>query len=187
MFVGLDGKLTRTAGIDWPAPPEDVGMLCSFPLDCCMVLTRFHVAFVKPYIFSILPAGSVPGSVQENGSVVPGSTSFVSTSVIDIRSSISLATSQILAIPFKSATPNILVPNFAGRLLTPSPSSKSPLYVITTPTDRAASTAEGSTIWSFTMKSWGEQIDELVQEASYANALALLDSLDAAILPDKVR
>ena len=36
------------------------------------------------------------------------------------------------------------------------------------------------------MKSWGEQIDELVVGASYLNALSLLDTLDAAVIPDKV-
>ena len=31
-----------------------------------------------------------------------------------------------------------------------------------------------------------EQVDELVREGAYADALILLDSLDVAILPDKV-
>jgi len=36
------------------------------------------------------------------------------------------------------------------------------------------------------MKSWGEQIDELVVAGSYLNALSLLDTLDVAVVPDKV-
>ena len=36
------------------------------------------------------------------------------------------------------------------------------------------------------MKPWGEQIDELVEAALYSDALALLESIDAALLPDKV-
>lgn len=36
------------------------------------------------------------------------------------------------------------------------------------------------------MRSWAEQIDELVLNGLYADALALLDTIDAALLPDKV-
>ncbi|TFY80314.1 hypothetical protein EWM64_g3699 [Hericium alpestre] len=37
------------------------------------------------------------------------------------------------------------------------------------------------------MKGWGEQIDEQVAEEQYSEALALLDTLDPAVLPDKDR
>jgi hypothetical protein len=69
--------------------------------------------------------------------------------------------------------------------MTPSSSAKS-LFLVTTPTDRAIATAEGSTIWQSTMKSWGDQVDELVEASSYADALALLDVIDQVVLPDKV-
>jgi hypothetical protein len=36
------------------------------------------------------------------------------------------------------------------------------------------------------MKSWGVQVDELVDAGMYAEALALLNSIDPAVLPDKV-
>ena len=36
------------------------------------------------------------------------------------------------------------------------------------------------------MKPWGEQVDELVDTGKYAEALALLDTIDAVLLPDKV-
>lgn len=36
------------------------------------------------------------------------------------------------------------------------------------------------------MKSWGDQIDELVVAGSYLDALSLLDTLDVAVVPDKV-
>jgi hypothetical protein len=36
------------------------------------------------------------------------------------------------------------------------------------------------------MKPWGEQVDELVDAGKYAEALALLDTIDAVLLPDKV-
>lgn len=139
---------------------------------------------MKPYIFSVLPSGSVPASLKDGGGV-PG-TSFIPTAVIEIRSSISLIASQTLPAPFKPQAAAAPFTNHIARLLTPSPSSKSPLYVVTTPSDRATATAEGSTVWSFVMKAWGEQVDELVQEGAYANALALLESLDPAVLSDKV-
>jgi len=36
------------------------------------------------------------------------------------------------------------------------------------------------------MKSWGEQIDELVVAGSYLDGLSLLDTLDVTVVPDKV-
>ena len=57
---------------------------------------------------------------------------------------------------------------------------------MTTPTDRTAAAAEGSFIWQFSMKPWSEQIDELVLAGKYSDALALLDTIDEALLPDKV-
>lgn len=36
------------------------------------------------------------------------------------------------------------------------------------------------------MKSWGDQIDELVVAGSYLDALSLLDTLDVAVVPNKV-
>jgi hypothetical protein len=38
----------------------------------------------------------------------------------------------------------------------------------------------------FMMQPWGNQIDELVDNGSYAEALALIETLDDAILQDKV-
>jgi Vam6/Vps39-like protein vacuolar protein sorting-associated protein 39 len=35
------------------------------------------------------------------------------------------------------------------------------------------------------MKPWGEQIDELVRDESYSDALALLGTIDEALLSDK--
>ena len=58
--------------------------------------------------------------------------------------------------------------------------------MIRTPIDRATATAQGSAIWRVHMKSWGDQIDELVVAGSYLDALSLLDTLDVAVVPDKV-
>jgi len=71
--------------------------------------------------------------------------------------------------------------------MTPSASAKAPLFVLTTPIDKVAAASEGSSIWQFTMEPWSEQIDELVFAGQYSDALALLDSIDESLLPDKVR
>lgn len=144
-------------------------------------------AILKPYIFAVLPAGSVPTSQVEGLPATTPST-FVSSPVVEIRSSLSL--SPVQTIPFPPASTSSSTPTTTAthtvRLLTPSPSSKSPLFVVSTPTDRTVAANAGSSIWRFRMKPWIQQIDELVEAGSYKEALALLDSLDVALVADKV-
>ncbi|RPD61108.1 hypothetical protein L226DRAFT_534756 [Lentinus tigrinus ALCF2SS1-7] len=166
-LVGPDGKTARPESIDWPAPPDEI-------------------ASVKPYVFAILPPGSVPTTHVEG---VPGASAstFIPSPVIEIRSSISL--SPVQTIPFPPSPPTSL-PSTAThtlRLLTPSPSAKSPLFVVSTPTDRTAATNAGSAVWCFRIKPWNQQIDELVEAGAYSDARSLLDSLDAALIADKER
>lgn len=118
----------------------------------------------------------------------PGQPSFHSSPVLQIHSSISLQLSQSLPLPFNSpqSTTSPAPTNYTLRLLTPSPSAKSPVFLVSTPTDRTTAASEGSTIWCIRMKPWGEQVDELIDAGKYAEALALLDIIDAALLPDKV-
>lgn len=145
--------------------------------------------FVKPYIFSILPAGSVPKPPGGDIAAAPGQPAFHPSPVLQVHSSISLLLSQSLPFPFNpTQTPASQAPpvNHILRLLTSSPSAKSPLFLVSTPLDRATATAEGSSLWCFSMKSWGVQVDELVDAGMYAEALALLNSIDPAVLPDKV-
>ena len=78
------------------------------------------------------------------------------------------------------------VPNATLRLLTPS-SAKPEIFLISTPVDKNAATAEGSTIWRFNMKPWSEQIDELILAGQYSDALVLLESIDESSLPDKAQ
>jgi len=146
-------------------------------------------AFVKPYIFSVFPAGTVPTPSPVND-LPPSNTgqaqpSFNTTAVVQIRSSLSLQVAQTLPFPFDAsevnATQNALV-----RLMTPSAAAKAPLFVLTTPIDKVAAANEGSSIWQVTIKSWSEQIDELVLAGQYSDALALLDSVEESQLPDKV-
>ena len=149
--------------------------------------------FVKPYIFSVLPAGSVPITTGGDTGSVPGQPTFYSGPVLQIHSSISQQVSQLLPFPFNppnspQSTSHVSLPiNHTVRLLTPSPSAQSPLFLVSTPTDRATATAEGSTIWCLRLKPWGEQVDELIDARMYAEALALVNDIDVAVLPDKVR
>ena len=138
-------------------------------------------AFIDPYVLAVLPPGTVP-SEQTDG-VTP---SFIPSSVVQVRSSISYATVQTVPFPPLPAGATPAVSNYSIRLLTSSPSSKPPLYMIRTPIDRTVATTQGSAIWRISMKSWGEQIDELVAAGSYLDALSLLDTLDVAVVPDKV-
>ncbi|KAI0749549.1 vacuolar sorting protein 39 domain 2-domain-containing protein [Daedaleopsis nitida] len=166
-MVGNDGKTSRSDSIDWPAPPEEI-------------------ALVKPYVFAILPPGTVPTSQIES---VPGSSAsnFVPSPVIEVRSSISLSPVQTIPFPPSPLTAFATSATHAIRLLSPSPSEKSPLFVVSTPIDRTAATTSGSAIWSFRIKPWNQQIDELVEAGAYSDALSLLESLDAALIADKER
>ncbi|KAJ6570100.1 hypothetical protein DFH09DRAFT_1465283 [Mycena vulgaris] len=172
VFIGRDAAPSRPASVEWPAPPEEI-------------------AFVKPYIFSVLPPGSIPlQSPKPTGEPSGTQPPLIPTTVVQIRSSISLLPTQTLSFPFNqpsssSSLSNSPTINATVRLLTPSPSAKSPLFLVTTPTDRAAAAAEGSTIWQFRMKSWDAQIDELVVAGQYSDALALLDTIDPGALRDK--
>ncbi|KZT07657.1 uncharacterized protein LAESUDRAFT_742773 [Laetiporus sulphureus 93-53] len=165
IFVGVEAKATRSAHIDWPAPPDEL-------------------AFLKPYIFSLLPSGSVPMSqIAGRSELTPSQPSFVPSPVVEIRSSLSSSLVQMLPFPpvhdESSQTQHIV------RLLTSSPAAKSSVFLMTAPADRSTATAVGSTIWQFRMKPWSEQIDELVEAGSYSDALALVNSIDDALLPDK--
>ncbi|KAF9647158.1 hypothetical protein BDM02DRAFT_3170498 [Thelephora ganbajun] len=162
-FLNTDGSPSRPERIDWPAPPEET-------------------ALIDPYVFAVLPPGTVP-SEQTDG-VTP---SFIPSSVVQVRSSISFANVQTVPFPPLPAGAAPTASNYSIRLLTSSPSSKSPLYMIRSPIDRNAATAQGSTIWRVYMKSWGEQIDELVVAGSYLDARSLLDILDVAVVSDKVQ
>ena len=147
---------------------------------------------MKPYIFSVLPAGTVPLPPSDPAS------SFNQTTSVEIRSSLSLLVSQSVPFPFNVSQPqtNIThgtttgpvasVPNAHIRLMTATAGAKSPLYVMTTPMDKTSAANEGSSLWKFDIKPWTEQIDELVLKKMYSDALALLDVLDDEQVADKV-
>ncbi|KAF9815620.1 hypothetical protein IEO21_04480 [Rhodonia placenta] len=169
IFVGSEAKPTREVTVDWPAPPEDL-------------------AFVKPYIFTIFPSGTVSIVQPDNSSSSTSSPpTFISSPVVEIRSSLSLTPVQTL--PFPPPPDDIPSPpiQHTVRLLTASSAGQGSLFVVTTPSEKATAAAAGSAIWQFQMRPWSEQVDELVEVGSYAEALALLDTVDVAVLPDKER
>lgn len=135
---------------------------------------------MKPYVLSILPPTS-------SSLVLTQSTHQSPLARIQVRSAISLSNVQILPFPFGSASDAPPPPQATAlRLLTASPGAKSPACLVTTPTDKTVAAAEGSTIWLFEMQSWGEQVDELVAQGHYSDALALLDTIEQTQLTDKV-
>ncbi|KAF9532490.1 hypothetical protein CPB83DRAFT_846876 [Crepidotus variabilis] len=173
-FINPDGKTSRSTTIEWPAQPEEI-------------------AFVKPYIFAVLPAGTVAsqGSNTENMNNPPVSNQ---TALIQVRSSISLQVIQHLQFPFDVALSSNatgtagLTPapsNAQLRLMTSSFAAKSPLFLMTTPLDKTAAASEGSSLWRFNMKPWIDQIDELVMDGKYSDALTLLETLDECQITDK--
>jgi hypothetical protein len=149
-------------------------------------------AFVNPYIFSILPAGTLPLQPSDS-SLQPAQ--FNQTALIQIRSSLSLQHSQTLPFPFDASVSEISLlsanqtpttNNAQIRLMTPSPGAKSPLFVMTTSLDKNIAATEGSSLWRFDMKPWLEQLNELVLKRMFSDALSLLDILDERQVSDKV-
>ncbi|KAL5525933.1 hypothetical protein ACEPAG_7271 [Sanghuangporus baumii] len=159
-FFGADGKASQNSLL-WNAPPEDI-------------------AYVKPYVLSVQPAGSISASALDPSTTAPiGPSGFVQAPVLQIHSAINQQPVQFTLLP--SSAPSLS----SLRLLAPSPSAKAPVYAVSTPVDRTAASTEGSAIWVFRMKAWGEQIDDLVEEERYTEALALLETIEEATLFDK--
>lgn len=186
LVVRADGKLARPDAIDWPGPPDEIGETTNYYKPYSFLPSA---AYMSPYVFSLLPPGTVP--VPEDGnsssSTLPMSQqSMIPAPVVQILSSITKLPVQTLPYPFPQPNPNLPANvSCTLRLLTMT-SARAHLLLVSTPLDRAHATAEGSCVWQFQMKSWGEQIDDLVQKESYSDALALLDVLDSNQLPDKV-
>ncbi|KIJ52420.1 hypothetical protein M422DRAFT_26032 [Sphaerobolus stellatus SS14] len=162
IFIGPEGKPTRSLGIDWPGIPEEN-------------------VFIKPYILSILP----PGSAQPRASPQSQVSQQSPSSYLQIYSTISLVSVQTLIPPFSEDTHDAPSKHYGIRLLSASSQDKSPLFLVMAPLERASVTAEGTSLWMVKMCPWGEQIDELVDAGSYTEALRLLDMIDKVLLPDK--
>jgi Vam6/Vps39-like protein vacuolar protein sorting-associated protein 39 len=140
------------------------------------------IAFLKPYVLSILPPGTMPLKVP-SVSAHPGPSQ---SSVLQIISTISL-------LPVQTLIPSDVDDNsdlrsrsaYTTRLLTASSHTRGPLFMITTPVDKATAAADGSALWMLCMQSWEQQIDELVDSGSYVEALSLLETMDQVMMPDK--
>lgn len=175
--------LVRPELLPFHGRPHPKRYVSAFVPSLPSVPINYVLAYIKPYIFSVLPAGSVPTHQADSP---PPHHSFIQTAVIQVLSSLSLHPVQTLVFPFTPTQLHAPPAACSVRLMTPSPSAKSPLYFVTTPTDRSAA-VEGSSIWMLTMRPWADQIDELVTTGQYADALALLDTIDQAVLLDKVK
>lgn len=159
LFFGSDGKATQNSLI-WNAPPEDV-------------------TYVKPYVLSIQPGGTMPSSsLEDNSDTLAGSTGLVQAPVLHVQSSITHQPVQSLVLPNAETVPSSL------RLICPSPSAKAPAFVVSTPNEKATAISEGSTVWILRMRTWSEQVDELVEGGRYSEALSLLDTIEPASLAD---
>ncbi|THH09023.1 hypothetical protein EW145_g2303 [Phellinidium pouzarii] len=160
MFFSSDGKAKQDS-LFWNAPPEDI-------------------TYVKPYVLSIQSTGTIPStSISAPSSAPTGPNGFIQAPVLQIQSSITLQHVQFMVLPNARSLASTL------RLLTSSPAAKAPVFAVSTPVDRNAAASEGSTLWLLKMRTWGEQIDELIEDESYPEALSLLESIDEVTLPDK--
>ncbi|KAF8841813.1 hypothetical protein BDN67DRAFT_900734 [Paxillus ammoniavirescens] len=189
VVVGGDGRMKGNS-INWPTQPEEI-------------------AYVNPYIFSILPPGTVLFEEGSDGSSSssspPSQPSLIPAPVVQIISSINMLPVQTFAFPFfqpstyPNASSNTSVMNTSLRLLTtcitPSPSNTTamittpktlpPLFLVSTSLDRTLAAAEGTTVWRFTMCEWDAQINELVERGSYTDALALLERVQGPAITPK--
>lgn len=131
---------------------------------------------------SILPIGTV----LSTDSSAPAHA--VTSPVLQARSTLSLTVSQTIPYPFTSLKTSKSLPTtqYSLRLLSPGPFGNSPLFLLSAPNDRTTLAAEGSVLWLFDLKGWDTQIDELVAECKYSEALELLDSLEDGSVPNKV-
>ncbi|CAE6456533.1 unnamed protein product [Rhizoctonia solani] len=185
LFFGVDGQTTRPVGIDWPAAPEET-------------------VYTKPYIISSFPPNSLPDPDASSTTIATVvTTSTIPNAALQIRSALSLQPVQTLKYPFiedptpppppppttKLGAPSkqpTIAPHTL-RLLTTSPGTgpSAPTFILSTPTDRAALAAEGSTLWALVLHPWQDQISELVRHEKYADALALLGVV--SVQPDPTK
>jgi hypothetical protein len=140
-------------------------------------------------VFSVFPPNVVPSTPQKDPNASIASPTLAAP-VVQVMSSLYSGEIQTLPYPFAyaSATTDTNPPavdNYALRFLTSIHGTTPTMLLVSSPNDKTAAT-EGSTVWSFRMKSWADQVDGLIQTGAYNDALALLDSIDTTLLPDKV-
>ncbi|KZT39975.1 hypothetical protein SISSUDRAFT_1113449 [Sistotremastrum suecicum HHB10207 ss-3] len=164
LFYNSEGKPSRETSIVWPGLPEES-------------------VYIRPYFVSLLPAGSASSliTLSTQGAGPPSSPN----PVLQAFSSLTLTSVQSLTFPFEGSLPEVTQPTHSLRVLTGTSSGTSHAYFVSTPTDRTLLANQGSDIWYLSRKSWDAQIDELVENEAYDDALALLSYLDERALPDK--
>ena len=134
----------------------------------------------------ISTASTVTASSSTTATGATAQLSTIPTGVVQICSSLSLKPVQNIQLPPPNGSETRPVAPHSLRLLSSTFGAKSPLFVLAAPDEKAVMQSEGSTLWMLSMESWAGQVEELVKDGMYADALALLNTLDAAVLPEKV-
>lgn len=159
ILLSADGKPTRQEGIEWPITPDST-------------------IFVHPYIISVLPAVAAASTFTSKltfGAL--SSAAETSQPNVQVLSSKTLAQVQLLRLP-ETGVRMVSLPTLSSG-------AKPPIYICSSPTDRAALETEGTTVWKLEMERWDTQVNELVRKGEFEEAIALLDSIDQVFLEDK--
>ena len=168
MLVNSEGKAITSPlhEVIWPATMEET-------------------KYMKPYLVSLFGPNTIPIADISAHKDAQNSQQLYHNPSLQIRSTLHPASyTQTIPFPFSSETHQPSSTTHTLRLLATSPPSN--LYCLSTPLDKQQITNDGSTLWAVSIKPWDVQIDELILEALYEEALALLDVIDKAVLPAKV-
>ncbi|CDZ96570.1 Vacuolar assembly/sorting proteins VPS39/VAM6/VPS3 [Phaffia rhodozyma] len=170
-FFGQEGKISRDKDLLWTISPDEL-------------------VYAKPFLLSLNPPP--PTSLLTSASSnTTSSEPQQTTTLIQIRSSPTLTLTQTLSLPLASSTPSTA--HYTLHHLTPSSSASSqtaplkpPLFVVSTPVERAVLAAEGgSKIWCLTMKKMGDVLDDMLNEGLYEESLKILEGVDERSLHNK--
>lgn len=144
----------------------------------CLSLNLCAV-FSNPYIYAVVPV--VPTSSSSSSSTA----STIHAHAIQIHLAATLARRDSIALPAPS-TGALTIGNLAAvtstNVTTPAeemlPSTK--ILLISTPTDKALSQSEGSSLWALRSGEVGQQIDDLVKEGRVSDAIGLVEAVGEA-------
>nr|XP_018264809.1 uncharacterized protein I303_02989 [Kwoniella dejecticola CBS 10117]OBR86967.1 hypothetical protein I303_02989 [Kwoniella dejecticola CBS 10117] len=154
-FLSSEGNYTRTESLQWPGPPDALG-------------------FANPYIYSVVPV--LPSSSASTSSAIPIPT-------IQIHLAPTLILRQALTLPSPSAgglsVSHMMTTIKASPSTVPAENmvSSTKMLVVSTPTDKQLSQAEGSSIWALNSGEIGDEVDQLVKEGRVSDAIGLVEAV----------
>ncbi|WWC68549.1 uncharacterized protein I206_102478 [Kwoniella pini CBS 10737] len=154
-FLSSEGNYTRTESLQWPGPPD-------------------ALAFSNPHIYSVVPV--LPSSSTSSSQTIPVPT-------VQIHLAPTLTLRQAFKLPEPptggQAVSHMINTFKASPSLIPAevmnPSTK--MLIVSTPTDRHLSQAEGSSIWTLQSGDIGEEVDQLVKEGRVSDAIGLVEAV----------